>query len=62
MVEVMINKKTQDSVVKMYVGTKKEKAVKNVRKIAETLKVPRRQVMTVLQKENLAVFADASFR
>jgi hypothetical protein len=60
MVALTIGKSTQNQIVKLYQGTKKQAGL-GARAIADTLGVPRRQVMTVLEEKGVAEFSPGSY-
>lgn len=60
MVALTIGKSTQNQIVKLYQGTKKNAGI-GARAIADILGVPRRQVMTVLEAKGLAEFSAGSY-
>lgn len=57
----MLKAATQNRILKMYEGTTKKRGVKDARKIAETIGVPRRQVMAFLENERLADYSEGSY-
>lgn len=57
----MLKTNVQSRILKIYEGTAKKKGVKDARKIAETLNVPRRQVMEFLENERLVTYSDGSY-
>jgi len=57
----MLKASTQNRILKLYEGTAKKKGIKDARKIAEIIGVPRRQVMAFLEDERLADYSVGSY-
>lgn len=57
----MLKASTQNRILKIYEGTKKQKGIKDARKIAMLTGTPRRQVMSFLESENLASYSTGSY-
>jgi hypothetical protein len=58
---VNLSKKDQKTVLSMWMGNKKEKGIKNARKIAETLNLPRHHVMAFLEDRGECSFSEKSY-
>lgn len=59
--EVKLTKKDQRVVMSMWTGNKKEKGIKNARKIAENLDLPRHHVMYFLSENGLKNYSEGSY-
>ena len=59
--EVKLSKKDQKTVLSMWGGNKKEKGIKNARKIAEMLNLPRHYVMAFLENQGKCSFSESSY-
>jgi len=58
---VKLTKKDQKEVMSMWMGNKKEKGIKNARKIAEILNLPRHHVMAFLEERRECSFSESSY-
>lgn len=58
----MITKSVKSRVIKLYEGNKKTKGIKDARRIASQLNVPRREVMRFLQDEMNHDYSTGSFK
>ncbi len=56
-----ISKQMQKQIVNLYKGTKTSKGMRNARKIAQTLNLPRRKVMAYLTEQKIARYSSGSF-
>lgn len=56
-----MNKATQNRILKTFEGSKKQKGIKDARKIAEIVGVPRRTVMEFLEDNKLATYSNGSY-
>ena len=59
--EVRLSKKDQKTVLFMWEGGKKEKGIKNARKIAELVNLPRHHVMAFLEYQGKCSFSESSY-
>ena len=60
-VQLELTAKDQSSIKKLFTGSKQIAGVKNARKIASILKLPRYQVMYALETSKLVKYAPGSY-
>lgn len=59
--EVKLSKKDQKIILSMWIGNKKEKGIKNARRIAEMINLPRHHVMYFLSENGLKNYSEGSY-
>lgn len=59
--EEVLSKIQQKNILQMWNGSKTREGVKNARKVAETLSIPRSKVMRFLESQKLASYSRGSY-